>query len=103
MQPCPGSAWPLLFGPGGDLPEVGLHQPSQVAQLGIIKEDTNFLVIYTPYCRFDISTLIFQVHPDPQDKAAKAKKAFSLAFRGLCGHLSNLTALPFPIIGPLGK
>ena len=86
-------AWPRLFRPGGDLPEVGVHQPSQLAQLGDIKEVTNFLVIYTPYCWFDISTLLFQVHEDTQDKAAKAKKAFSLTFRGLCGHLSNLTAL----------
>ena len=86
-------AWPRLFRPGGDLPDVGLHQPCQLAQLGNIKEDTNFLVIYTVYCQFDISTLLFQVHPDTQDKAAKAKKAFSLTFRGLCGHLSNLTAL----------
>ena len=100
MQPCPGSAWPLLFRPGGDLPDVGLHQPCQLAQLGNIKEDTNFLVIYTVYCQFDISTLLFQVHPDTQEKAAKAKKAISLAFRGLCGHLSNLTALGICMFAP---
>ena len=82
-------AWPRLFRPGGDLPEVGVHQPSQLAQLGDIKEVTNFLVIYTPCCGFDISTLLFQVHEDTQDKAAKAKKAISLVFSGLCGHLSN--------------
>ena len=49
--------------------------------------ESNFLVIYRAYGRFDISTLLFQVHPDSQVKVAKAKKAVSLAICGLCGHL----------------
>ena len=41
--------------------------------------ESNFLVIYRAYRRFDFSTLLFQVRPDRQKKAAKAKKAVSLA------------------------
>ena len=36
--------------------------------------ESNFQVIYRAYRRFDISTFLFQVHPDCQGKAAKAKK-----------------------------
>ena len=73
-------------GQAGDLGQVGLHQPPQVTHIGKIKKKSNFLVIYTVYCRFGISTLSFQVQPVPH-KATKAKKAFNLTFRAWCHNL----------------
>ena len=100
-------------GQAGDLGQVGLHQPPQVTHVGKIKKKSNFLVIYTVYCRFGISTLSFQVQPVPH-KATKAKKAFNLTFRAWCHNLfSTVITLvdweaakgiksPFSALPPLG-
>ena len=41
-------------------------------------KDSNFIIIYRLNCRFELSTLVFQVHPHRQNEVKKAKKAVNL-------------------------
>ena len=73
-------AWPHLFRPRGDLREVGLHQPHQVAHHGIMDQNPSFLSpLQSLEQIWHLSTFI-QVQPDCQNKAIKAKKVFNLFF-----------------------
>ena len=53
------------------------------------------------YCKFDIITPLSKVHPAPQNKATKAKMAFSLTFCAWCHNLfSTLITLGWPNFVP---